>query len=291
MINTAVKDTASDAQEIIRGNPVRSLAKAVLVLDALAAEREATPRRLSELLSEPRTTVYRLLTGLEALDMVEAGSRPGTWRLGWRLLRLGSAVIERLDERQAALPVMERIHKATGETVFLCVRRGDDAVCIERIDGLRVQSLALQLGGALPLHAGAAPRALLAWEPRGEWEAYLGRVPKPHRFTSRTPVTRSELFAELEQTLRDGYAVSDEDITPGIGSLGAPIFDYSGRIRAAISIGGMRQLLLVDIRDEAVRLLVEGGREVSAALGYESETGVSRPLLQLGDGNPSALRR
>ena len=108
------------SKAIIRGNPVRSLAKAVLLLDTLADEREATPRRLSELLHEPRTTVYRLLTGLQALDMVEAGSRAGTYRLGWRLLRLGSAVIERLDERQAALPVMERIHERTGETIFLC---------------------------------------------------------------------------------------------------------------------------------------------------------------------------
>ena len=269
-------DTAEHAQRIIRDNPVRSLAKAVLLLEALAGEQEATPRRLLELLDEPRTTVYRLLTGLSALDMVEVGSQPGTWRLGWRLLRLGTAVIARLDERQVALPVMERIHRATGETVFLCVRRGDEAVCIERIEGLRVQSLALQLGGSLPLHAGAAPRALLAWEPRDSWDTYLKGVPELRRYTSRTPVTRDELFAELERTLRDGYAVSDEDVTPGIASLAVPVFDYSGAVRAAISVGGMRQLLLEERRDEVVQLLLEGGREVSAALGHESQAGIAR---------------
>ncbi len=264
----AVGDESKTAQEIIQDNPVRSLAKAVLLLEALADEREATPRRLSEVLNEPRTTVYRLLTGLEALDMVEAGSQSGTWRLGWRLFRLGSAVLERLDERQAALPVMERIHEATEETVFLCVRRGDEAVCIERIDGLRVQSLALRLGGSLPLHAGAAPRTLLAWEPRSEWESYVERSTHLSRYTDRTPVTRTELFVELERTLEQGYAISDEDITPGIGSLGAPIFDYTGGIRAAISIGGMRQILLDDMRDESIRLLVEGAREISTVLGF-----------------------
>ena len=256
---------------IIRENPVRSLAKAVLLLEALADEREATPRRLAEILHEPRTTVYRLLTGLQALDMVEGGSRPGTYRLGWRLLRLGSAVIERLDERQAALPVMERIHERTGETVFLCVRRGDDAVCIERLDGLRVQSLALRLGGSLPLHLGAGPRALLAWEPREEWEAYVERRPL-EAMTEKTPVTREALFDGLERSLAQGYAVSDEDVTHGIASLGAPVFDYTGRIRAAVSIGGLRKLLLEDMRDEAVELLVTGAREVSAALGHVEAT-------------------
>jgi DNA-binding IclR family transcriptional regulator len=260
-------ETSASNKAIIRENPVRSLAKAVLLLEALAEEREATPRRLSEVLHEPRTTVYRLLTGLQALDMVEVGARAGTYRLGWRLLRLGSAVIERLDERQAALPVMERIHERTGETVFLCVRRGDDAVCIERLDGLRVQSLALRLGGSLPLHLGAGPRALLAWEPPTEWQAYVERRDL-EPMTQRSPVTREALIAELERSLEDGYVVSDEDVTPGIASLGAPVFDYTGHVRAAISIGGMRKFLLEDIRDEAVGLLVNGAREISTALGY-----------------------
>jgi DNA-binding IclR family transcriptional regulator len=264
----AQAEISGSTKAIIRENPVRSLAKAVLLLEAIADEREATPRRLSEVLNEPRTTVYRLLTGLQALDMVEAGSRAGTYRLGWRLLRLGSAVIERLDERQAALPVMERIHERTGETVFLCVRRGDDAVCIERLDGLRVQSLALRLGGSLPLHLGAGPRALLAWEPREEWDAYVQRQTPLATMTEQSPVTREQLFAELERSVADGFAVSDEDVTSGIASLGAPIFDYTGRVRAAVSIGGMRNFLLDEIRDEAVPLLVNGAREISGALGY-----------------------
>ena len=58
-------------------------------------------------------------------------------------------MIARFDERQAALPVMRRIHEETEETVYLCVRRGREAVCIERLDGLWVQSMALRLGGSL----------------------------------------------------------------------------------------------------------------------------------------------
>jgi DNA-binding IclR family transcriptional regulator len=261
------KASMTSSKAIIRDNPVRSLAKAVMLLEALADERGATPRRLSEILNEPRTTVYRLLTGLEALGMVEAGARPGTYRLGWRLLRLGNAAVEGLDERPAALPVMERIHERTGETVFLCVRRGDDAVCIERLDGLRVQLLALRLGGSLPLHVGAGPRTLLAWEPREEWEAYVERRPL-EAMTELTPVTRKALFEELERTVEQGYAVSDEDVTYGIASLGAPVFDYTGRIRAAISIGGLRKVLLEDVRDEAVELLVTGATEISRSLGH-----------------------
>ena len=257
-------------KEQVRENPIRALAKAVHLLEQLAEEREATPRRLAELLDEPRTTTYRLLRSLTALDLVEPGSQPGSYRLGWKLMRLGAAVVERLDERQAALPVMERVHERVGETVFLLVRRGWDAVCIERLEGLRVQSLALRLGGSLPLHVGAGPRALLAWEPREVWKQYA----TPERLTSlteRTPTTRTALFRELEETLRLGYAVSDEDVTLGIASLGAPIFDYNGHVRAALSIGGLKTLVLGQDRVEIVELLVEGARDISAALGYRPD--------------------
>ena len=115
---------------------------------------------------------------------------------------------------------------------------------------------------------GSGPRTLLAWEPREEWEAYVGHGPL-EAMTDKTPVSREALFRELEHAVEQGYAVSDEDVTPGIASLGAPIFDYKGRVRAAISIGGMRQFMLDEIYDEAVELLVTGAREVSTALGYE----------------------
>ncbi|HZR93836.1 MAG TPA: IclR family transcriptional regulator [Gaiellaceae bacterium] len=253
----------------VRDNPIRALAKAVHLLEQLADAREATPRRLAELLGEPRTTTYRLLRSLEALDLVEPGSQPGSYHLGWRLWRLGAAVVERLDERQAALPVMERVHARVGETVFLLVRSGWQAVCIERLEGLRVQSLALRLGGSLPLHVGAGPRALLAWEPREVWDEYLlsGQL---SMLTERTPVTRDAVLRELDETLRRGYAVSDEDVTLGIASLGAPIFDYTGKVRAALSIGGLKSLVLGEERETFVELVVQGAREISAALGHNA---------------------
>jgi DNA-binding IclR family transcriptional regulator len=268
MRTVATRPSAS-RKEQVRDNPIRALAKAVHLLEQLAEAREATPRRLAELLDEPRTTTYRLLRSLEALDLVEPGSQPGSYRLGWKLMRLGAAVVERLDERQAALPVMEHVHERVGETVFLLVRRGWDAVCIERLEGLRVQSLALRLGGSLPLHAGAGPRALLAWEPRDVWEEYVqsGRLTA---LAAGTPMTRSALFRELATTLDRGYAVSDEDVTPGIASLGAPIFDYTGNVRAALSIGGLKSLVLGADSDRFAELVVDGAREISVALGYDA---------------------
>src|SRR4051794_1216748 len=122
---------------------IQVVTKAALLLDCL--ERAEDPADLSvaelaELMGEPRTSVYRLISTLDELGWIEPGSRRGTYRLGLKLFRLGGAVMRRFDVRQAALPTMEGIHEKTGETVYLCVRRGLEAVCIERIAGKRVEA-------------------------------------------------------------------------------------------------------------------------------------------------------
>jgi DNA-binding IclR family transcriptional regulator len=249
--------------------PVAVLVKGMALLEHLAKEGEATPARLAELSGEPRSSVYRLLATLRELDYVESGSGPGAYRLSLRVFALGSAVVSRYDVREAARPVLERLHESTGETVFLCVRRGNLAVCIDRIAGSRVALLELGLGGTMPLHLGAAPRAILGFEPEEEWERYL-QATKLESGTDAAPHDRSALLAELRDTRGRGYALSDEDVTPGIASIGAPIFQYGGSVRGSLSIGGVRQLILAP-ESGLAELIMDSAAEVSRALGFATD--------------------
>lgn len=250
-----------------RDSPVQTVAKAAEALDYIAAHGELTASELTELLNEPRSSVYRLLASLSTAELVEAGVRRGTFRLGLKLFQLGSRVAQRFDERQLALPVMERIHEATEETVFLCVRRDDVAVCIERLNGKHVQALALGLGGSLPLHTGAAPRVLLAYEPKEVQADYLSRV-ELVSLTPRTPATPTAVRRALAAVRAKGYAVSDEDVTLGIAALGTPIFDHTGKIRAALSISGVRPAIFGRDFEKLCQMMVSAAAEVSALLGY-----------------------
>ena len=162
---------------------------------------------------------------------------------------------------------MERIHRETEQTVYLCVRRGWEAVCIERIEGFWVQSLVLLLGGSLPLHVGAAPRALLAHEPRELWEEYAARGPLEAR-TPDTPVDARGAVRRARARPRDGLLDLRRRRHRGIASIGAPIFGHDGRIRAAVSIGGTRPVMLGDGVETRIALMVESAAEISYALGF-----------------------
>ena len=253
-----------------RTSPVQVITKVAAVLEALKRNQELSAAELSELVDEPRSSVYRLLASLQGVGLVEVGAKRGTYRLGLKLLELGGAVVDRFDVRREAIPVMERIHDITGETVFLCVRRAGEAVCIERLDGRRVRSLELRLGGALPLHAGAAPRVLLAFADESEWSEYA-REPM-EAFTRNTPTSKRALFAALRETRVQGYAVSDQDVTIGIAALGAPVFDHQGNVVAALSISGARDSILGGAELRSIRTLVtKGAAETSSRLGYRPD--------------------
>ena len=155
-----------------RNGSLGVIGKATSLLDQLAANGELSAAGLSESAWRAATTVYRLIRALEQAEFVEPADRAGSYRLGLKLFRLGGAVVARFDERQAALPHMEALHATTGETVFLCIRRGTRGGLHRADRGSRAVSLALTLGGVLPLHAGAAPRVLLAEQPRTAWQEY-----------------------------------------------------------------------------------------------------------------------
>jgi DNA-binding IclR family transcriptional regulator len=251
---------------------VAVLAKAMTLIDWIAEEGEVTPARLAELTGEPRSTIYRLLATLQELDLVEPGRRRGTYMLGLKLFRLGSTVVSRFDVRQAALPVMERIHEDIGETTFLCIPRGDEAVCIERIDGRQVNLLALSLGGSMLLHTGSAPRALLAFQPPATWDTYLDGVDL-EAFTPKSFTTREAVIDELRATRDRGYAISDEDVTPGVASIGVPIFDHTDTVKASLSIGGLRDSILGE-GSRALELARNAAVEISRSLGHDTNSSV-----------------
>lgn len=250
-----------------RDGTLQSVVKAFSVIDALIERGEAGAAALAAQVGEPRSSVYRILATLQQLGLVEAAPTRGHYRPGVGLIQLGGAVLTRFDERRLTLPVLERLRAETRETVHLCVRRGFHAVFIERLQGERVHTLAVKLGGVLPLHVGAAPKTLLAFEPESFWTDYFAQA-------SLEPLTlvslRSEedVRARLHEIRRTGIALSDEDVVPGVATVGAPIFDHRGNAVAALAFNLLPEVLRAE-PERNVELARAASAEASLAFGYD----------------------
>lgn len=250
---------------------IKVVTKAAALLDALAAGQEMTASELATAIDEPRSTIYRIINALSEQGYVEGTGDRGRYVLGLKLLGLGNAVARRFEDiRGVALPFMKNLHAATGQTIYLAIRREWDAVCIERVDGTLVQLLILPVGGSLPLHAGAVSKALLAFEPQEVIEEFLGT--KPAKLTPKTKTGKRALLEEFGQVVEQGYALSEEDVIPGIGAIGVPIFDSEARVRASLSIAGPQSVVLGDDFDRICGLTRQAGAELSKRLGYPGPT-------------------
>ncbi len=245
---------------------VGSVLKALRLLDLF--DRGQPEMSLAEFVRRSgysKSTTYRLLVTLEEAGWLERGTG-GTFRLTIKPFQVGSILVDSLELRREAGPVMARLAAELDETVYLVVAAGTRAVCLERIDsGQGVRLADLYVGGSQPLHLGAAPRALLAFDEDALLPPLLAEGLS--RRTEKSIVDPARLQADLAETRRRGFSISDEDVTPGVAAIGAPVFGADGRAVAALSVGGLLPRILPP-RSSQVSCLMQGCRELSTRLGY-----------------------
>jgi DNA-binding IclR family transcriptional regulator len=245
---------------------VGSVLRALGLLDLF--ERGRPEMSLAELVRRSgysKSTTYRLLVTLEHAGWLERGPN-STFRLTIKPFQVGSILVDSLELRREAGPIMTRLAAELDETVYLIVADGTRAVCLERVDsGQGVRIADLYVGGSQPLHLGAAPRALLAFDEDTLLPPLLaeGLI----RRTEHTLVDPEDLKADLAETRRLGYSISDQDVTYGIGAIGAPILGVEGRALAGLSVGGLRQRVIPP-RPAHVAHLLQACQEISTRLGY-----------------------
>jgi IclR family transcriptional regulator, KDG regulon repressor len=216
-------------------------------------------------LSKP--TAYRLLHTLEVAGFISR-SADGLYQPTMQLFKIGSAILEKLDVRVEARPIMSELATRTGETVYLGVEDDLRAVCLERVDGDGpIRLMVWDVGGSLPLYVGGAPTVLLAFRE----EELLPRVlaEPPFRLTPNTVTDPEGIRAKLRQIRTNGYSFGTNDITPGVGAIAAPVFDQEGRAAAALSIGGLSKTLEAQ-RESLCEQVVAAAMQISMRLGFRA---------------------
>jgi IclR family acetate operon transcriptional repressor len=227
---------------------------------------------ISQRLGLHMSTTHRLLSLLKKKRLITADATsqlyslgPGVVELAWIILR------QQQDLRTLCAPYLERLRQATNETVSLYIRMGDCRVCIEELESGQEIKYSQTVGLTAPLHVGAPGKVLLAFLPPAELEALLAIVP----LTAVTPHTitdREQLLEELAIVRQRGYAVSVGERSPWASAAAAPIWDWSGKSIAALSVLGPSHRLTSEVLPTLGQQVQQVALEVSRACGY------SRPL-------------
>lgn len=247
---------------------VRSVERALQLLKCFSFEhKEMSLATLSKISGLPKTTVFRLLTCLEEQGFVEKDTLTQNYKLGLVLFQLGNIVASNMELRKVSIPIMEELAEKTGETININIVRDNKRVCIEKKDGSHDLRQFIEIGKSVPLYRGASGKLLLAFLPEEQKFEILESAKDDLRKSIE------QMVAELDEIKRKGYAVSRDERVLGAAAVSTPIFDYTGKLVAGLTISGAAVRFTKERIDEFIKLAIDGALRISQALGYK---GVSK---------------
>jgi DNA-binding IclR family transcriptional regulator len=262
----------------------QNIGRATMVLTALAAN-SADGMRLTDVVNATslgKATVHRVLSGLVAHGLVDQEKATGRFYLSLKLIGWAMAAGDRFGLARLAGPAMVRLSQRTQDTIYLSLRSGDEAICIERREGsFPIKTLTLRVGDRRPLGVGAGSLAMLAFLPDEDVERVLA--------SQRAEQSR---FGIDEITLRDmitiarqlGYTLNDERVIQGMSAVGVPIRRPNGQPFAALSVAAISSRLQMPRRESIVASLRQEAEQIEEELKPILSQPLTVPLLAASEG-------
>jgi methylmalonyl-CoA mutase cobalamin-binding domain/chain len=207
-----------------------------------------------------KSTTSRLLLALERNGLVRRDDHgrflPGQMfvSFAWR----GGAAAGLVAVAQ---PFLDRLGQATGETINLGVASHGLVEQIAQVDSTYLIGGTNWVGMSVPLSCSALGKVLLAYG-----TAQLPPGPLERR-TDKTITTETALRADLAAVRARGYAVTDEELEPGLVAVAAPVYGYDGTVVAALSVSAPASRMTRDELAAAAARCVEEAAGLSAVLG------------------------
>lgn len=132
----------------------------------------------------------------------------------------------------AAGPIMRELSRVTRQSCHLVIYHDGRGIIVDQQDGPTDRCLNVRLGAEASLTDTCSGRLLLAFSDTEERKSMLAERPKHFRKRLR----KAQLDATLEAIRSRGYERVDSAQIQGVIDIGFPVFDWTGRVRAALII-------------------------------------------------------
>jgi len=239
---------------------VAAVQRAVTILGELADARgELGTNEIARRTGINVSSISRILATLVAGGLVEHVAASGRYRLGVGVIRLASAVHDRLDIRSLARPHLEELAARLQETATLSVPGEHGVITLDFVQSpLSVRSVA-QVGRASAAHATAVGKVFLA---------YGGTVPagRLSAFTERTIVDHEVLRVEVAQARERGWAQALGEREEDLNAVAVPVLGQAGSLVAILGIQGPAVRFSPRVMRSAAGLLLDRAEQISAGL-------------------------
>jgi DNA-binding IclR family transcriptional regulator len=241
-----------------------------LVTEVVHAPGSVTFTELAAATGLAKSTTSRLLLALERGGLIRRDD-DGRFRPGEVFVRYAWQGGAEAGLIEVARPFLDEVGELTGETVNLGVARDGLVEQIAQVDSRYLIGGTNWLGRPVPLHCAALGKVLLAY---GVAQLPPGRL---EARTARTITSRAALEEDLCEVRRRGYAVTDEELEPGLVAVAAPVLRDGAVVVAALSVSAPASRLTRARIATAAAQCAEQAAALSAVLGHRPDAAPAAP--------------
>lgn len=246
---------------------VPSVERVFTILEILArSSKGLTLRDLAESTGLPKSSVHCIIVTLQRCGYLHRNSRTSRYLFGRKLLMLTNTALGGLELREQAEPHMRSLARRTQLSVHLGIVEFSEALIVGKIDVAPGRlGVASWMGKRMELHCTGLGKALLS-----NWgEDQISQLIKDRalpRHNENTIGSARRLHEELLKVRRQGYAVDDEEDILGCRCIGAPIYESSGQVIAAMSVSGSVNDITLDNESRIASEVQKAALDVSQSL-------------------------
>ena len=249
-------------------SPSTAVDRTIAILEAVAARSSGMSNaEISRKLDIPKSSASYILRALEKHGYLRRNGDDGKYRLGLKVLNLGHGALSAVDVREVALPMMRSLVEHVHITSHLAILDGTQGVYVERVESPGFVKMDTWVGRRMEIYSTSVGKVLVSHLPEAQVQAIL----RDRGMKKRTPTTitnPTRFLRELETVRERGYAFDDEENSPGVRCVAAPVFNAAGGVEAALNITGTTQQVNRETLPRIIDLVKETARRISTQLGY-----------------------
>ena len=254
----------------------QSLIRGLRLIDLLSHYPNGCPlAKLAELSGLNKSTVHRLLQGLQQEGFIQAATTAGSYRLTTKCLAIGHKMFSSMNIIHLASPYLESLNLKIGETVNLSMRENDHAIMIYKLEPttgmLRTRAY---IGQRLNLYCSGMGKLYLAFDKKAStylmhyWVNHQANI---QQLTCHTITDINLMRKVLDEIRAQGFALDKEENELGVTCIAYPIFNFKNEVDYALSVSmSVSRLAQIgtDFLHEAVK---ETAIAISQALGWQND--------------------
>lgn len=255
-------------KEKIKDAKIKSIAKALFILELLAEKKALSLKEISEEIDMPKSTISSILTVLKNFGYIKQLNNNRKYSLSMKLFELGSLVRRKMNVHTVAMPFLDDIVTEVHKTVHLAIIDDNQVLYIDKREPVKPFRIVSRIGAHLPAHCSAVGKMLLAEYPEEKIDKIIAEKGMK-KYTENTITDPVKLKNELKKIHQKGYAVDNGEIMKNSISIAAPIKNKKGETIAALSITALSGEMEGDEFNQAKKVVLRDAGLISNNLGYQ----------------------